>query len=67
MKKGEQPEFATKWWKSRQPNGLNSADKLEDAQQPHSVIKHLDAKPFHPVAKVKTLNASLVAVSDSLS
>jgi hypothetical protein len=31
MKKGEQPEFSAKWWKSSQPKGLKIADRLEVA------------------------------------
>ena len=39
MKKGEQPEFSAKWWKSSQPKGLKSADKLEDALKAYEVSK----------------------------
>jgi hypothetical protein len=31
VKKGEQPDFSAKWWKSSQPKGLKSADRLEGA------------------------------------
>jgi hypothetical protein len=39
MKKGEQPEFSAKWWKSSQPRGLKSADKLEDALKAYEATK----------------------------
>jgi len=39
MKKGEQPEFSAKWWKSSQPKGLKSAGKLDDALKDYEVAK----------------------------
>jgi hypothetical protein len=39
MKKGEQPEFSAKWWKSSQPKSLKSADKLEDALKAYEAAK----------------------------
>jgi hypothetical protein len=39
MKKGEQPEFSAKWWKSSQPKGLKAADKLDDALKSYEAAK----------------------------
>jgi hypothetical protein len=41
--------------------------QLQKFVQSHPVIDHLDGNPFHPVAIAKTLNASLAAVSNTVS
>ena len=41
--------------------------QLQKFVQSHPVIDHLDGNPFHPVAIGKTLNASLAAVSNTVS
>jgi hypothetical protein len=39
MKKGEQPQFSARWWKSSQPKGLKSADGLESALRAYETTK----------------------------
>ena len=39
MKKGEQPEISSKWWKASQPKGLKSAGRLEDALKAYEGAK----------------------------
>jgi hypothetical protein len=39
MKKGEQPELSSKWWKASQPKGLKTAGRLEDALKTYESAK----------------------------
>jgi hypothetical protein len=69
VEKGEQPDFSGS--AEEREHRLNEVRKavgqLQTFVQSHPVIEHLDANPFYPVAIGKTLNASLAAVSNTIS
>ncbi len=65
MKKGEQPEFTAKWWKSSQPKGLKSAGKLEDALKEYESVRKKLELGGDPDA-VKSVKDALGAVESAV-
>ena len=66
MKKGEQPEFSAKWWKSSQPKGLKSADKLESALRDYETAKK-KLEAGGDADAVKSANDALGGVETAVS
>ncbi len=66
MKKGEQPNFSARWWKSSQPKGLKSADRLEDALEDYETAKK-KLEAGGDADAVKSAKAALGGVETAVS
>jgi hypothetical protein len=66
VKKGEQPEFSARWWKSSQPKGLKSADRLEGALKDYETAKK-KLEAGGDANAVKSAEAALGGVETAVS
>jgi hypothetical protein len=66
VKKGEQPDLSARWWKSSQPKGLKSADRLEDALKAYETAKK-KLEAGGDADAVKSAQAALGGVETAVS